>query len=121
MTRSTGGQGEMRGKAWRTGTEDASDGNATADMGVLTAAKASDTTKIVTTTEFRAELRELLELVNRQPVTVASRGARPRGVLVSPDFFDRACDALGEEPYARPPRSRLEEIMAENLQILEYL
>lgn len=88
---------------------------------VLTAAKSSVSTKFVTTTEFRACLSELLELANRQPVTVASRGTRPRAVLVSPDFFDRACDALGEEPYARPPRSRLEEIMAENMQILEFL
>jgi prevent-host-death family protein len=88
---------------------------------VLTAAMSSVSTKFVSTTEFRAGLSELLELANRQPVTVASRGARPRAVLVSPDFFDRACDALGEEPYARPPRSRLEEIMAENLQILEFL
>lgn len=87
----------------------------------MTAAKAVTTTKVVTASEFRTRLSELLELANRQPVTVASRGARPRGVLVSPEFFDRACDALGEEPYARPPRSRLEEIMAENLQILEFL
>lgn len=87
----------------------------------LTAIEAAVTTKIVTASEFRTRLSELLELSHRQPVTVMSRGARARGVLVSADFFDRACTALGDEPYARPPRTRLEEIMAENSQFLEFL
>lgn len=87
----------------------------------LTAIEAAVTTKIVTASEFRTRLSELLELSHRQPVTVMSRGARARGVLVSADFFDRACTALGYEPYARPPRTRLEEIMAENSQFLEFL
>lgn len=87
----------------------------------LTAIEAAVTTKIVTASEFRTRLSELLELSHRQPVTVMSRGARARGVLVSADFFDRACTALGNEPYARPPRTRLEEIMAENRQFLEFL
>ena len=87
----------------------------------LTAIEAAVTTKIVTASEFRTRLSELLELSHRQPVTVMSRGARVRGVLVSADFFDRACTALGDEPYARPPRTRLEEIMAENRQFLEFL
>lgn len=87
----------------------------------LTAIEAAVTTKIVTASEFRTRLSELLELSHRQPVTVMSRGARARGVLVSADFFDRACSALGDEPYARPPRTRLEEIMAENRQFLEFL
>jgi hypothetical protein len=42
-------------------------------------------------------------------------------VLVSADFFERACIALGEEPYARPPRSSDEEHLAEALDILEHL
>ncbi|MGP5053510.1 prevent-host-death family protein [Brachybacterium paraconglomeratum] len=87
----------------------------------LTAIEAAVTTKIMTASEFRTRLSELLELSHRQPVTVMSRGARARGVLVSADFFDRACNALGDEPYARPPRTRLEEIMAENRQFLEFL
>ena len=87
----------------------------------LTAIEAAVTTKIVTASEFRTRLSELLELSHRQPVTVMSRGALARGVLVSADFFDRACSALGDEPYARPPRTRLEEIMAENRQFLEFL
>lgn len=99
----------------------ATDAASTAVTPVLTAAKAAVTTKIVTSALFRARLRELLELANRQPVTVASRGVRARGVLVSPDFFARACEALGEEPYARPPRSHEEELMQETLRILEFL
>ena len=87
----------------------------------LTAIEAAVTTKIVTASEFRTRLSELLELSHRQPATVMSRGARARGVQVSADFFDRACTALGDEPYARPPRTRLEEIMAENRQFLEFL
>lgn len=87
----------------------------------LTAVEAAATAKIVTASEFRSGLSELLELSHRQPVKVMSRGARARGVLVSADFFDRACSALGDEPYARPPRTRLEEIMAENSRFLEFL
>ena len=51
----------------------------------LTAIEAAVTTKIVTASEFRTRLSELLELSHRQPVTVMSRGARARGVLVSAD------------------------------------
>ena len=68
-------------------------------------------TKVVTTAEFRAGLSRLLEHANHQPVTISSRGMRARPVLVSTDFYQRARDALWEQPYSRPPRTRIEEIM----------
>ena len=96
-------------EGWAVGADDAA------------AAMSASSTRIVTTSEFLMRLSELLELASRQPDTVASRGERARGALVSPDFFDRACDALGEEPYARPPRTRLEELREGAKQIFELL
>jgi len=75
-------------------------------------------TALVTTARFRAQLSEYLERANRQPITIASRGARARGVLVSREFFERACIALGDEPYASPPQSRLDEIMEDAMRLI---
>lgn len=75
----------------------------------------------VTTAQFRAQLSEFLERANRQPVVIASRGTRSRGVLVSADFFERACLALGDEPYARPPLSRREQNIEETMSFIRDL
>lgn len=75
----------------------------------------------VTTAQFRAQLSEFLERSTRQPVVIASRGTRSRGVLVSADFFERACIALGEEPYARPPLSRQEQSIEETMSFIRDL
>ena len=44
----------------------------------------------VTTSEFRNEQSRYLDAAQREPVSILSRGARRRAVVVSPDFFDRA-------------------------------
>ena len=42
----------------------------------------------VTTSEFRNEQSRYLDAAQREPVSILSRGARRRAVVVSPDFFD---------------------------------
>lgn len=48
----------------------------------------------VTTSEFRNEQSRYLDAAQREPVLILSRGSRRRAVVVSPDFFDRAIEAL---------------------------
>ena len=42
----------------------------------------------VTTSEFRNEQSRYLYAAQREPVSILSRGALRRAVVVSPDFFD---------------------------------
>ncbi len=44
--------------------------------------------------QFRADQGAYLDLAQREPVVITSRGKRRRAVLVSPEFFDRAMRAL---------------------------
>lgn len=48
----------------------------------------------VTPSEFRQEQSHFLEIAQREPVAILSRGTRRRAVVVSPDFYDRAVQAL---------------------------
>ena len=48
----------------------------------------------MTTSEFRNEQSRYLDAAQREPVLILSRGSRRRAVVVSPDFFDRAIEAL---------------------------
>lgn len=48
----------------------------------------------VTTSEFRNEQSRYLYAAQREPVSILSRGALRRAVVVSPDFFDCAIEAL---------------------------
>ena len=54
---------------------------------------------MVTTTlsYFRAHQSELLDAAQRAPVEILSRGSRRRAVVVSPEFFDRALQALEDQ------------------------
>ncbi len=62
----------------------------------------------VSTADFRSHLGEHFDAAQREPVTVTSRG-RARGVLVSPDFFDRALRALEDaEDVAAAAAARAE-------------
>ena len=47
----------------------------------------------VTLSQFRSEQSHYLDAAQREPVTILSRGPRRR-VVVSPDFYDRAVQAL---------------------------
>lgn len=48
----------------------------------------------VSLSEFRNQQSEYLAQVHRGPVEILSRGAKRRAVVVSPEFFDRALEAL---------------------------
>lgn len=47
-----------------------------------------------TPSEFRNEQSRFLDVAQREPVAILSRGTRRRAVVVSPDFYDRAVQAL---------------------------
>lgn len=48
----------------------------------------------VTLSQFRSEQSHYLDAAQREPVTILSRGPRRWAVVVSPDFYDRAVQAL---------------------------
>ncbi|RSZ63893.1 type II toxin-antitoxin system Phd/YefM family antitoxin [Corynebacterium hylobatis] len=48
----------------------------------------------VTPSQFRSEQSHYLEAAQREPVVILSGGTRRRAVIVSPDFYDRAVQAL---------------------------
>lgn len=47
-----------------------------------------------TLSQFRAHQSELIASTQREPLVLTSRGAQRRAVVVSPEFFDRAVEAL---------------------------
>ncbi|MFP7366596.1 type II toxin-antitoxin system Phd/YefM family antitoxin [Corynebacterium callunae] len=47
-----------------------------------------------TTSQFRNEQSRYLDIAQRVPVAILSRGTRPRAVVVSPEFYERAMRAL---------------------------
>lgn len=49
---------------------------------------------IVAPGQFRSEQGHFLEVAQREPVTILSRGVRRHAVIVFPDFYDRAVRAL---------------------------
>lgn len=51
----------------------------------------------VTLSHFRAHQSEVLDAAQRAPVEIFSRGTRRRAVVVSPEFFDRALQALEDK------------------------
>lgn len=55
----------------------------------------------VTLSEFRQQQSSYIALAQREPVEITSRGVGRRAVLVSPDFFDQACQALEDQEDIR--------------------
>lgn len=51
----------------------------------------------VTLSEFRSKQSDYIAAAQRSPVEITSRGARRRAVVVSPEFFDRAVQALEDQ------------------------
>lgn len=51
----------------------------------------------VTLSQFRSPQSAYLAAAQREPVEIASRGARRRAVVVSPDSYDRAIAALEDQ------------------------
>lgn len=69
------------------------------------------------TAEFRQNLGHYFDEVQREPITIESRGRR-RAVLVSPGFFDQALEALEDKldtAKARQARQEEDEIPFEQL------
>lgn len=66
--------------------------------------------KSVTLSEFRSRQSDCIAAAQREPVEITSRGAVRRAVVVSPDFFDRAIEALENRADVRAAaEARLEE------------
>ena len=55
----------------------------------------------ITLSQFRAQQSEYIAAAQREPVEITSRGVGRRAVVVSPDFFDRALEALEDQADVR--------------------
>lgn len=74
----------------------------------------------VTLSEFRQQQSALIAVAQREPVELTSRGVGRRAVVVSPEFFDRAVQALEDladvraaEAARHDPTTSHEDVMAE--------
>lgn len=57
----------------------------------------SKSMETTTPSDFRAHQSAVLDAAQRGPVEILSRGSRRRAVVVSPEFFDRAVQALEDQ------------------------
>lgn len=55
----------------------------------------------VTLSQFRNQQSDYIAAAQREPVEITSRGAGRRAVVVSPEFFDRALQALDDQTDVR--------------------
>lgn len=55
----------------------------------------------VTLSDFRNRQADLIATAQREPVEITSRGAGRRAVVVSPEFYDRALQALEDQADIR--------------------
>lgn len=55
----------------------------------------------VTLSQFRSRQSDCIAAAQREPVEITSRGAGRRAVVVSPEFFDRALQALEDQADIR--------------------
>lgn len=63
----------------------------------------------VSLSEFRANQSDYIAAAQKAPVELTSRGAKRRAVVVSPEFFDRAIQALEDQAdIADAAKARLE-------------
>lgn len=51
----------------------------------------------VTLSQFRNRQSDYIAAAQREPVVITSRGAGRRAVVVSPEFYDRALEALEDQ------------------------
>lgn len=51
----------------------------------------------VTLSQFRNQQSDYIAAAQREPVEITSRGAGRRAVVVSPEFYDRAIQALEDQ------------------------
>lgn len=64
----------------------------------------------VTMSEFRSQQSSLIAVAQREPVEITSRGAVRRAVVVSPDFYDRALQALEDQADVQAAAAARQEI-----------
>ncbi len=55
----------------------------------------------VTLSQFRSQQSDYIAVAQREPVEITSRGVGRRAVVVSPEFFDRAIEALEDQADIR--------------------
>lgn len=55
----------------------------------------------VTLSQFRNQQSDYIAAAQREPVEITSRGAGRRAVVVSPEFYDRALQALEDQADIR--------------------
>lgn len=55
----------------------------------------------VTLSDFRNRQVELIAAAQREPVEITSRGVGRRAVVVSPEFYDRAVQAIEDQSDIR--------------------
>lgn len=55
----------------------------------------------VTLSQFRSQQSDYIAVAQREPVEITSRGAGRRAVVVSPEFYDRALQALEDQADIR--------------------
>ncbi|HJA39882.1 MAG TPA: type II toxin-antitoxin system Phd/YefM family antitoxin [Candidatus Brevibacterium intestinigallinarum] len=76
----------------------------------------------ITLSQFRARQSDYIAAAQREPVEITSRGVGRRAVVVSPDFYDRAVQALADQADIRAaaearnetdPRTPHADVMAE--------
>jgi len=63
----------------------------------------------VTLSDFRNRQADLIAVAQREPVEITSRGAGRRAVVVSPEFYDRAVQALEDQADIRAAAAAREE------------
>ncbi len=63
----------------------------------------------VTLSDFRSRQADLIAAAQREPVEITSRGAGRRAVVVSPEFYDRALQALEDQADIRAAAAAREE------------
>lgn len=72
----------------------------------------------VTLSQFRSQQSDYIAAAQREPVEITSRGAGRRAVVVSPEFYDRAIQALEDQADIRAAvqaRSELGRVSHEEL------
>lgn len=55
----------------------------------------------VTLSQFRNQQSDYIAVAQREPVEITSRGVGRRAIVVSPEFFDRALQALEDQADVR--------------------
>ncbi|MGO4295871.1 type II toxin-antitoxin system prevent-host-death family antitoxin [Glutamicibacter sp. MCAF14] len=68
--------------------------------------------------QFRNQQSDYIAAAQREPIEISSRGAGRRAVVVSPEFYDRALQALEDQADVRAaadarkePQSPFEDLM----------